>query len=136
MTKILVDTNIILDVLLGRQPWLSASLAVWVAVDRGQARGYLAAHAVTTMFYVVRRLQGEDKAWAVLPGVLRVFRVATVDETIIRHAARDKWPDFEDSVQTEAGVAAMCDFIVTRNPRDFSRSPIPVLTPEEVIDRL
>ncbi len=136
MKKILVDTNIVLDVLLSREPWLSASSAIWAAVENGQVKGYLAAHAVTTIFYMVSRSEGAESARQILSEVLRDFHVAAVNDPIIRRAAMDSWSDFEDGVTTEAAIAARCDFIVTRNPADFARSPLPVLMPEAALLRI
>ncbi len=136
MKRILVDTNVVLDVLLSREPWLPASSAVWAAVENGAVKGYLAAHAVTTIFYLASRSEGAEKAGNILLRVLKDFQIAAVNDLIIRRAALDNWSDFEDGVTTGAAIAARCDFIVTRNPKDFARSPLPVLTPEAVLDRL
>jgi len=79
MKRILFDTNVILDVLLDRQPYTEASAAGWAAVETGIAEGMLAAHAVTTIRYLVQKERGNAKARRIISAILRVFAVATVD---------------------------------------------------------
>jgi predicted nucleic acid-binding protein len=130
MTKVLVDANVILDVLLDQQPHAGASAAVWAAIEKGLAEGLLAAHAVTTIHYLLRKELGAAKARRTLAAILRVFGVATVDGAVVREALHLASPDFEDSVTASAAQLAGCDFIVTRDPRGFRGSPVRVLTPE------
>jgi predicted nucleic acid-binding protein len=130
--KVLVDANVVLDVLLDRQPHFAASAAVWSASETGAARGLLAAHAVTTIHYLIRREQGAAEARQALSLLLRVFGVAPVDEGIIREASELRSPDFEDSVTAVAALRAGCDLIVTRDPKGFRGSPVRSLTPEAV----
>jgi predicted nucleic acid-binding protein len=128
--RLLLDTNVILDVLLDRRPHVAASSAVWTAVENGQAEGLLAAHAVTTIHYLVNKEQGFAKARRTISAILRVFDVAQVDRTVIQDALRLPGPDFEDAVTAAAAHLAGCDLIITRDPRGFPASPVPVLTPE------
>jgi predicted nucleic acid-binding protein len=130
MKRILVDVNVVLDVLLDREPHVAASSAVWAAIETGAADGLLAAHAVTTIHYLVRKEQGTAKARRTLGAILRVFAVATVDGTVIQEALRLAGPDFEDSVTAAAARLAGCDLIVTRDPKGFRDSLVRVLTPE------
>ena len=128
----MVDTNVVLDVLLDRQPHVAASAAVWAAIETGAAKGFLAAHAITTIHYLVRKELGGAKAKRTISAVLRVFDVAAVDRTVLEEALQLPSPDFEDSVTTAAAQLAGCDFIVTRDPRGFRGSPVRPLTPEAV----
>ena len=130
MNKVLVDVNVVLDVLLNRQPHATASSAVWAAVESGVVKGVLAAHAVTTIHYLIRKELGNDRATKMLAGILRVFGVAAVDEITIRDALDLLSGDFEDAVTAAAARHAGCDLIVTRDPKGFRRSPVRALTPE------
>jgi predicted nucleic acid-binding protein len=132
MRRVLVDTNVVLDVLLDRQPHVAASAAVWAAIETGAAKGFLAAHAITTIHYLVRKELGGAKAKRTISAVLRVFDVAAVDRTVLEEALQLSSPDFEDSVTAAAAQLAGCDFIVTRDPRGFRGSPVRPLTPEAV----
>ncbi len=130
MKRILFDTNVVLDVLLDRQPYVEASAAAWAAVETGVAEGMLAAHAVTTIHYLVRKERGNAKARRIVSAILRVFGVAAVDAAVLQEALELPWPDFEDAVTAAAARAAGCEFIVTRDPKGFRGSPVRSLTPE------
>ena len=128
--KALIDVNVVLDVLLERRPHVAASAAVWAAIETGQAEGLLAAHAVTTIHYLIRKEQRTAQARRTVSKILRVFGVAMVDGGIIQEALQSPSPDFEDAVTISAARLAGCDMIVTRDPRGFRQSPVRVLTPE------
>jgi predicted nucleic acid-binding protein len=130
MTKVLVDINVVLDVLLDRRPHATASVAVWAAIEGGRAQGLLAAHAVTTIYYLIHEELGGARTRQAMGALLRVFDVATVDRTVIREALQSSLSDFEDSVSASAARLAGCDLIVTRDARGFRGAPVPALTPE------
>jgi predicted nucleic acid-binding protein len=130
--KVVADANVALDVLLDRQPHFAASAAVWSASETGAAQGLLAARAVTTIHFLIRREHGAAEARKALSLLLRVFGVAPVDEGIIREAFELHSPDFEDSVTAVAAQRAGCDLIVTRDPKGFRGSLVSVLAPEAV----
>jgi len=133
MRQALIDTNVVLDVLLDRQPHVEGSAAVWAAIETGLTKGFLAAHAITTIHYLVRRELGNARAKRTVAAVLRIFDVATVDATVIQEALQLSLPDFEDSVTAAAAQLAGCDVIVTRDPKGFRGSPVRTLTPEAVL---
>jgi len=130
MRRVLFDVNVVLDVLLDRRPHAEASAAIWAAVETGAAEGLLAAHAVTTIHYLIRKDRGTAKAKGIISAILRVFDVAAVDGAVIREAVQLSCTDFEDAVTAAAARQAHCDYIVTRDPRGFRGSPIRTLTPE------
>ena len=130
MKRVLVDINVVLDVLLDRQPHVEGSAAVWAAIETGISEGLLAGHAVTTIHYLIRKELGAAKARRTIAAILRVFGVATVDGPVVQDALELPLPDFEDSVTSAAARLAGCDYIVTRDPKGFRGSPIRCLTPE------
>ena len=131
MRRLLLDVNLILDVLLDRRPHAEVASAVWTGVEMGAAHGLLSAHAVTTIHYLNTRAVGAKMARATTEALLSVFDVAIVDEAVLRSAAAMGWRDFEDAVTTAAALRARCDAIVTRNPKDFAKASIRVVTPAE-----
>jgi predicted nucleic acid-binding protein len=133
MKRLLVDTNVVLDVLLDRQPHAEASMAVWAAAETGPAEGFLAAHAITTIHYLVHREIGPVKAKQLIVQILRVFRVATVDNAVIEQAVRLPIPDFDDAVTAAAALGSEGEYIVTRDPKGFRGSPVRVLAPEAAL---
>jgi predicted nucleic acid-binding protein len=136
MKRILLDTNIVLDVLLDRPPHVEASAAAWAAVETGVSQGMLAAHAVTTIHYLIRKEMGNAKAARTISAILRVFDVAAVDGGVIQEALQLPISDFEDAVTAAAARLAGCECIVTRDPKGFRGSPVRPLTPEAVMPLL
>jgi predicted nucleic acid-binding protein len=132
MKRVLFDVNIILDVLLDRKPHAYASAAAWATAERGISEGFLAAHALTTIYYLVQKELGGIKAKRTVSALLRVFGVAGVDGAVIEEALRLSSPDFEDAVTAAAARFANCDYIVTRDAKGFRRSPVQALTPEAI----
>jgi predicted nucleic acid-binding protein len=133
MRRILFDTNIVLDVLLDRQPHVEASAAAWAAVETGISEGMLAAHAVTTIHYLVRKELSDIKARRIISAILRVFGIATIDGRVVQEALQLPFSDFENAVTAAAARSAGCEFIVTRDPKGFRGSPVRCLTPEAII---
>ena len=136
MKRVLFDTNVVLDVLLDRQPYAEASATAWAAVESGKSEGLLAAHAVTTIHYLIRKEMGAVKAKRIVSAILRVFEVAAVDATVVQEALQLSFSDFEDAVTSAAARLAGCEFIVTRDPKGFRGSPVRSLTPEAVMPLL
>jgi predicted nucleic acid-binding protein len=132
MKRILVDTNVVLDVLLDRRLHADASAAVWAALETGVSEGMLAAHAVTTVHYLIRKEMGNAKAGRTISAILSVFGVAAVDGAVIQEALQLPISDFEDAVTAAAARLAGCECIVTRAPKGFRGSPVRSLTPEAV----
>jgi predicted nucleic acid-binding protein len=133
MTRVLLDVNVILDVLLDRKPFADASSEVWAAVERGEADGLISAHAVTTLHYLNAKAVGVRMATETTEALLSVFDVAPVDEQVLRAAVALEWNDFEDAVTAAGARRAKCDAVITRNPRDFKGAAVRVLTPGEAV---
>lgn len=136
MKTVLVDINVVLDVLLNRDPHAEGSAAVWAAIETGSSRGLLAAHAVTTIHYLIRKELGVPKAKRTVSAMLRVFGVAPVDAPVIQLALELPFADFEDAVTAAAAQFAGCDYIVTRDPKGFRPSPVRCLAPEAALPLL
>jgi len=134
--RILVDTNIVLDVLLNRTPFADASAAIWAEIETGSWAGMLAAHAVTTIHYIVRREMDNAKSRRTMSALLKVFKVAAIDDAVIQDALRLAFSDFEDAVTAAAAQATGCEYIVTRDPRGFRGSPVRAVTPEVLLPLL
>ena len=130
--KILFDTNIILDVLLDRQPHAEASVAAWAAAESGRVEGLIAAHAVTTIHYLLQKQVGNAKAKPILSSVLRVFKVAPVDSPVIDEALALPFTGFEDAVTAAAARHAGCVAIVTRDPKGFRGSQVRAFAPDAI----
>jgi hypothetical protein len=109
---------------------VEASASVWAAIETGIAEVVLAAHVVTTIYYLVQKEMGGAKARRIIAEILRIFDVTATDSTVVQAALQLPLPDFEDAVTASAARVAECDFIVSRDPKGFRGSPVRSLTPE------
>lgn len=128
MKRLLLDLNVLLDVVLDRADGPVAA-RVWAELERGRGQGYIPAHGLTTIFYIVSRAQGRAFARRATEGMMRVFGVAPVNQDVLRRALVLDWPDFEDAVCAAAAESSECDAIVTRDPGGFLDSPVEVIDP-------
>ena len=133
MIRLLLDTNILLDVILGRKPHAEAAEALWAMIEEHNAEGRLAAHAVTTFYHLLRRQRDQARAKQAVHSLMQVFKVAAVDAPVIHEALQMHGSDFEDCVTAAAAHRSGCAFIVTRDPRGFKSSPVEAVTPEAAI---
>ncbi len=133
MKRVLFDANVVLDVLLDRQPFVGESAAAWAAVETGRTAGVLAAHSVTTVYYLLQKQNGRANAQRVISAILGVFGVASVDASVIHAARQLPFSDFEDAVTAAAAQSAGCEYIVTRDPKGFRHSPVRPLSPEAAL---
>jgi predicted nucleic acid-binding protein len=131
--NVLIDVNVALDVILERQPWLDDSKGVWDACYQMRLTGHLVATGLTNLFYVSRRIIGTTKARAGVHICLATFEIVPVGRLELEQADAMAGSDLEDNVCLACAVNAHLDAIVTRNPKDFAASPIPVLTPTELL---
>jgi len=134
--RILLDTNVVLDVLLRREPWVSEASAIWKANDDGRMVAYLMASALTDIFYIARRLVGLEAARAAVQTCLEAFEFCPVDRHTLERAHLLSGTDFEDNLQMVCAEIAQLDAIVTRDPGDFKNSTITALTPANALARL
>lgn len=131
-TGSIFDTNILLDVLLDREPHVQASAAAW-RLSRRESRK---AHAITTIHCLVRREPGNLKATRTVSAILSVFEVGAVDSAVILEALQLPLSDFDDAVTAAVARLAVCECIVTRDPKGFRGSPVRALMPEAVMPLL
>lgn len=131
--RLFLDINVILDVLSKRAPWFEDSAAILSLLETDELDGVVAAHSVTTLFYLASKHLGQRRATARLLDLLKLVSVSPVDQDTILRALALGWADFEDALQMLCADNAGVDYIVTRNPRDFESDSIPVLTPTELL---
>jgi len=136
MTQYLLDTSVLLDLFLNRLPWAADMAVIWDAHRQGQIKALVAAFAVPTIFYVVRRHAGMTTAQTVVQACLSTLEIAPIDQATLLAAQAFSGPDFEDDLQIACAVQAGVDAIVTRDPRGFRSSPIPIFTPADLVASL
>lgn len=131
--QVLFDLNIILDVLQERQDFYAYSAKLTAYAETGVIQGWLAAHSVTTLFYLIAKDKSPEQARVTLTSLLQFFKIAQVDQTTIEQAMNLPYQDFEDAVQMMTAVQLNANYLLTRNVRDFQPAPIQVVQPVELL---
>ena len=134
--RILIDLNIVLDVLQQREPFYTSSADLLAAVETGRVDGFVAAHSLPTLFYLIQKVRGASEARAVITNLLQFLKVAPVDQGTIEQALNLDYADFEAALQMMAAVQSKLDFLVTRNVKDYQPALLPVLPPLEFLQGL
>jgi predicted nucleic acid-binding protein len=136
MKQFLLDTSVILDLLLNRTPWAADAAFIWDAHRKGQLRALVAAFSVPTIYYIVRKQAGLTAAQAAVQACLSTLDIAPINQATLLAAQALTGADFEDNLQIASAVQAGVDAIVTRDPRGFVGSPVPVLPPADLVASL
>ena len=132
--KILVDSDVVLDVLAERQPFHAASAVVWSLSERRQIEGLVSALSISNVYYILRKAVGGARALESTRLTSRVFSIVAVDSDVVRLALDAAMPDFEDGLQAFAGVRAGATHMVTRDQRGFVAGPLQVLSPDQLAE--
>lgn len=131
---LLLDTDILIDVALDRAPHASASASL---LDRLQARpgmAFIAWHSISNFYYLVKPTYGHGETKDFLLGLSKFIEIAPTTTRSLVGAAQLEMADFEDAMQVAAAMAAGADVVVTRNLRDYARSPIRAVSPQAILD--
>lgn len=134
--RVLFDTNVVLDVLLSRQPWVQEAASLWQANDERRIVGYLAASSLTDIFYVARRLTDLRTAQQTVRLCLAAFEICPVDRQTLEQAQNLTGGDFEDNVQIASANIARVDAIITRDTGSFVGATMPILAPIDLLKQL
>jgi predicted nucleic acid-binding protein len=123
LITVLLDTNILLDVILDRTPWADDATALLDKIAKHEASGSVAAHAVTTVYYLVERAKGRAAATTAVSDLLDILDVVALEGADFRQPLALGLEDCEDAVQA-ACLKVGARFLVRRNERDFKGAPI------------
>ena len=133
--KVMFDTNIVLDLLLNRQPFCEMSARVLDLSATKVVEGYVSASAITDIYYLAyKMIRDKNKVCLLLKRLLQIVSVAGVTETEILMALKSNWNDFEDAVQYFTAQNIEASYIVTRNKKDYLSGNISVVEPQEFFD--
>jgi predicted nucleic acid-binding protein len=131
--KLLLDINVLLDVLLQRDPWAEPAANLLTRIERGEAEGFIAGHTLTTIHYVVSRARDRQLAAAAVTDLLRFMEVIPIEKMDFSQALVLPMEDFEDAVQAAAALKIGVDYIVTRDEKGFGGLSIPSLNSGEIL---
>jgi predicted nucleic acid-binding protein len=134
--KVLIDTNVVLDVLCKRPDFFEASSKVWKYCEVKKIEGYICALSIPNIVYILRKELTPQKTQQIINQILMIFEVVDLKSSDLKNAADMYLSDYEDAVQMACANRIRANYIVTRNIRDFKESKILALKPSELLDRI
>jgi predicted nucleic acid-binding protein len=135
--QVLFDTNVLLDAVLAREPFVAEAAFLLEAVEAGQLIGVISATTVTDVHYLVeRQTKNRTTAITAVMRLLTLMDIGTVDRRILEQALSLNLTDFEDAIQVACAITLGLDAIVTRDLNGFAESPVLVLSPTDLRSRL
>jgi len=134
---ILIDTNIILDYLISRKSFSDTAETMLRLCFQQKYTGYISAHSITNIFYILRKQFPVAERKKMLIELCEFVEVAGIQKKQIIDALFNKdFVDIEDCLQAECAKMINADYVVTRNIADFSASSIPVISPEDLLQKI
>ncbi|MGM9791663.1 MAG: type II toxin-antitoxin system VapC family toxin [Candidatus Cryptobacteroides sp.] len=132
MTKTYLDTNILLDFLLGREGCKDTALILQLGRE-GKIRLYCSILSIADAFYILRKNVGKIKALDAIKTLQAQLNILPMGDMTLYSTLKNCGPDFEDTLQKECAESAFCDYFLTRNPKDFPSCAIPILSPKDFL---
>ncbi len=134
--KVLVDTNVILDVLCNRKEFVADSLRVFQCCEAQHVTGYISALSIPNIVYIMRKELDPERIREILHTLTMVFSVVELREGDLLKAAELPFGDYEDAIQSVCAQRVRADYIVTRNSKDFTNSLVPAIAPRDLLQQM
>jgi predicted nucleic acid-binding protein len=132
--KVLFDTNVILDYFIQREPFYRASREVIFLSAEKKLEGIIGAGSIADIYYICRKeYQSKEKSLNLISDLLKLVTLVDTKAYDINNALSFKMSDFEDAIIAAAALREKADYIVTRNVKDYSKSPVPAIAPDEFL---
>jgi predicted nucleic acid-binding protein len=132
--KVLIDTNVVLDVLLNQVPFSANSKAIFDLAEEKRITGYISASSITDIFYIAnKKFKDSEIVYQAIEKLAALFLIVPVSKSTITDALALRWKDFEDAVQFTVAKENDIAYIITRNEADFKTSDIPCMNPTDFI---
>ena len=130
--KVLLDTNVILDVWLAREPFWKDSAAILAKSERNEIEGWICPTTITTLHYLGKKVLGEEKTRALLNQLISICKVGKLSVQTLKTALDSEISDFEDAVIEAVSIENNIELIATRNIKDFKRSKVQAMEPSNI----
>jgi predicted nucleic acid-binding protein len=135
--KILLDTNVILDIVEKREPYFSDSYKVFIKSAAREFEAIIGAGSVTDIYYITRKnCKDSRQALSYIIDMLKVVSSVDTKAVDIQEAIRLNFPDFEDAVIAATASREGASYIITRNTNDYNKSPVPAITPADFLKKI
>jgi len=131
--NVFIDTNALLDVLAGREPFHDDSARIWTLAEAGVVTGFVSALSFANIFYILRRIKGPKAARQAIRILRDIFTPIPLDAQTLNQAIDADIKDFEDAIQFFSAIHAGAAILITRNPKDFPAADLVIQTPTEFL---
>lgn len=128
--RVLIDTNILLDVLSNRPEFVDMSSKVWKLCETHRVQGFISALSIANIVYILRKELSAKKTKEVIEDLFLIFNVADLSSQDIKNAVASDYSDFEDALQIACANRILADYIITRDSKGFSKSNIIAISPD------
>ena len=137
MTYIFLDTNIVIDFLADRKPFSLFAAKLFNFSILGKAKIFVSAVSYNNIYYILRQTHSNAETIKLLNELSEITEITNVTKSIIKQSLKSDFKDFEDAIQYNCALSlAKMDFIVTRDTKDFKKSTLSIMTPEEAVSLL
>lgn len=134
--KVLIDTNVILDVLCNRKDFVEDSAKIFKLCEVKQITGYVSALSVANIVYVMRKELDTERIKQILDALSLIFQITDLKAEDLECACKLDFKDFEDAIQSAQATRLKVDYIITRNIKDYVKSKVMAIKPSELLDRI
>ena len=136
MTKLFLDSDVLLDLLLDRQPFSKDIVELIETSIDSDIKLYSSPISITNIHYIIGRLENQKKADSQIKKILKIVSIENIGQKVIDIASSSRFKDFEDSVQNYCAAESGHRMIITRNTKDFKESELSILTPKEYLAKI
>jgi predicted nucleic acid-binding protein len=135
--RVFLDTDVILDFFFDRTPYSDYTARLLSLCESGNILGYTTPVICSNLYYILRQSAPHDKVLEKLSQLLKIVHILPMNEEIVLHALNSGFRDFEDALQHAAAIMAEnIRVIITRNVKDYRKSELAVMTPEDYLKQL
>ena len=134
--KVLIDTNIILDVLCNREEFVEHSLKIFKLCEVKKIEGYISALSIPNIVYIMRKELDSKKVKEILEKLSLIFEIIDLKADDLKRASSFDFKDYEDAIQSAQASRIKANYIITRNVKDYVSSKVTAIKPSELIERI
>ncbi len=136
MDKVFLDSDVILDFILNREPFSNYASDIFSLSESGKAKLYSSGLVFSNCYYILRKFTNHQKVIETLKSLTLLMDFVTINRQVVLDALHSSFKDFEDAIQNNAASAAGINILLTRNTKDYKQSELSVMTPDEYIASL
>ena len=134
MTDVFIDTDVIIDFLIDREPHSREAAIIFTLIEQKKLKGYVSSLTFSNLYYVLRKVESHNKVITKLDSISRLLTILKVDQQTIKDSIASGFQDFEDSIQYNCAIDfKKIDVLITRNTKDYKNPEIPVMTPADYL---